>query len=337
MANILIANTLEDFFPKASYAALVDPDRTSVAAAARDFVEAGRRYGCVRLIDAPARLFSEQVLGEALRVFAMTDAGRRRLYKKSFDTSHSNLYRGWYPSPQPNWGTEGYDIGPDIARAMAVMDPDDPITEPTPVPSDEELSDAAGWRAAAAEYYLGMEAVGRVVLRAIAVGLGLDSARFEDVFDDGVSTLRLIRFIPDADGEQRLATPDHTDSGLVTLLVQCDEAGLEFLDPAGRWRAVPPEAATIVVNFGQLLETWTNGAVKATRHRVLDLKQERRSAPFFVEPRVDAVISPLKELGGAEFAPFAFGDYLWARTTEFKEQAGVAHLRAPRGLALGAR
>jgi 2OG-Fe(II) oxygenase superfamily len=57
---------------------------------------------------------------------------------------------------------------------------------------------------------------------------------------------------------------------------------------------VPPTENTLVVNFGRLLERWTDGRIKATPHRVIGSGRERYSVPFFYEPRIDAVIAPLR-------------------------------------------
>ena len=62
----------------------------------------------------------------------------------------------------------------------------------------------------------------------------------------------------------------HKDSsGWLTFLYQVgQEEGLEVLDSNGEWIAAPPIHDTFVVNFGNAFETATEGAVKATTHRV---------------------------------------------------------------------
>jgi isopenicillin N synthase-like dioxygenase len=120
----------------------------------------------------------------------------------------------------------------------------------------------------------------------------------------------------------------HVDSGFITLLAQDGVPGLEVEDRAGNWSGVPPTERTLVVNFGKLLERWTGGRVRATRHRVTGSGTERYSIPFFYEPAVDAVIAPLGL--GQSFTPVTYGDHLWDATTKFIEQRGIAHLRKPR-------
>jgi len=123
---------------------------------------------------------------------------------------------------------------------------------------------------------------------------------------------------------------EHADSGFVTLLAQDGVEGLQAMNLAGEWIDVPPADGTLAVNFGQLLERWTAGRVKATRHRVVSRGRERFSIPFFYEPRIDAEIAPLPLAGAAAFEPFLYGDYLWDAATKFVEMSGVRHLRQPR-------
>jgi isopenicillin N synthase-like dioxygenase len=273
-----------------------------------------------------------------LAIFGLPDAAKQAMYRRTFVAENPNLYRGWFPL-QDGFPTykEGADLGPDLVRPVA-HDPTDPLTEATPLPREADLP---GWREAAADYYRAMEAIGAALMRALARGLGLPDDAFDRAFVNGISTLRVIRYpvraVQRLDpalrvGDGYMLGAPHVDSGLVTLLAQDGVAGLEVEDRAGHWIGVPPTEGTLVVNFGKLLERWTGGAVRATRHRVIGAGRERFSIPFFYEPAVDAVIAPLGHGIGTDFAPVTYGDHLWEATTRFIEQKGIAHLRQPRGL-----
>jgi isopenicillin N synthase-like dioxygenase len=282
-----------------------------------------------------------------LKIFALPDAEKAKLLRWNFDRTKKNVYRGWFPlQPSAVSYKEGIDMGPDIAHAQTagVEDADDPLREPTPLPTEAALP---GWRTAAASYYLAMEALGNALMRSIARGLGLPETIFDADFDGGISTLRLIRYpLRDADISVDLSGPEfsvvhngetrtiigreHADSGFVTLLAQDGVEGLQAKNLAGEWIDVPPADGTLAVNFGQLLERWTGGRVRATRHRVIAPKTARYSIPFFYEPRVDAEIAPLPLAGAAPFEPFLYGDYLWETATNFVEMSGIKHLREPR-------
>ena len=56
-----------------------------------------------------------------------------------------------------------------------------------------------------------------------------------------------------------------------------------------------PVDGTLVVNIGDMLEVWTNGAFKSNMHRVANTGREQYSMPFFVAADYDAVIEPLHE------------------------------------------
>jgi isopenicillin N synthase-like dioxygenase len=109
----------------------------------------------------------------------------------------------------------------------------------------------------------------------------------------------------------------HRDSGCMTFVSQDSEAGLEARGRDGAWIPVPAPPASLAVNFGQLLETWTGGEIRATEHRVIGTQRGRRSIPFFFEPAVDARIESLP--GRSAFEPFLYGDYVWDRTRQFPD------------------
>ncbi len=301
-----------------------DAADAAILAAAQDI-------GFMTVRGVPGEALSAAIRKRLLALFSLSEPRKRALFRRSFATENPNVYRGWF-ALQDGHPThkEGIDIGPDLVRPLR-HDPADPLTEPTPLP------DLPDWRAAAAEYYRAMEATGAKLMQALARGLGLDETVFDAAFRDGISTLRLIRYpvrrVDELDPAHRvgggymLGAP-HVDSGFVTLLAQDGVAGLEVVDRAGNWIGVTPTEGTLVVNFGKLLERWTGGKVRATRHRVVGSGAERFSIPFFYEPAVDAVIAPVGL--GESFEPVAYGDHLWEATTQFIEQRGIAHLRKPR-------
>lgn len=285
-----------------------------------------------------------------LGLFDLPAAETRKLWRQKFDPAHRNIYRGWFPLQNgAETYKEGIDLGPDIAHGAALVDPDDPLREATPLPPESALP---GWRAAAGAYFQRMERTAQALMHALARGLGLPEFTFDDTFAGGISTLRLIRY-PVRPPESMTGIPEdklwvthcgrrcymlgrpHVDSGMMTLLAQDGVAGLQARNAkderGGEWIDVPPEEGALAVNFGKLLERWTGGRIKATEHRVIGLGAERFSIPFFYDARADARIEPLPQPGIAPFAPFYFGDYLWSTMTKFVEFEGLEGLRRPQG------
>jgi len=300
-------------------------------------LEAASAIGFMTATGLPGDALSPETRRRLLRIFTLPEAEKRAMSRQSFVPGNPNVYRGWFPL-QDGFPTykEGTDLGPDLVRAVA-HDPADPLTEPTPLPAEAALP---GWRAVAADYYRAMETTGAALMRAVARGLGLREDAFDGAFANGISTLRMIRYpVREAEtldpalrlGERYMLGAAHADSGFVTLLAQDGVAGLEVEDRDGNWIGVPPREGTLVINFGKLLERWTGGRIRATRHRVVGSGAERFSVPFFYEPAVDAVIAPLGKGFGPGFAPVTYGDHLWEATTKFIEQRGIAHLRKARG------
>jgi len=282
---------------------------------------------------------------DLLRLFQLPEQETRKLWRQKFDPAHPNVYRGWFPL-QTGFLTakEGIDMGPDVVHGAAVVCSDDPLREATPLPSAEALP---GWRESVSTYYRGMEKVSQALMRAIARGLSLEERFFDQAFDRGLSTLRLLRYPVRTDTELTARTDPnvwvthdgakayvngapHVDSGFLTLLAQDGVSGLQARHRDGTWLDVPPNDDGLAVNFGKVLERWCGGRIKATEHRVIGTGRERMSIPFFYEARADAEIRPLP-MDGESFEPFLYGDYLWATTTQFVEFRGMESLRKPMG------
>jgi isopenicillin N synthase-like dioxygenase len=322
---------------------LFSPEPGGWARPDRELTAAARDPGFLCVAGLPDNVTALQERSRMLAIFALPESQKRRLYRRKFAPENRNIYRGWFPVQPGNvTSKEGIDIGRDVADAPGAGEAGrttsgDPLLEGTPLPQEALLP---GWRAAVAGYYRGMERVAQVLMRSLARGLGLPAAYFDDSFHGGLSTLRLLRYPPrDAEELRKITDPDvwiaaagkrhylagapHTDSGFVTLLAQDGVGGLQARATEGRWMDVPPVADTLVVNFGQVLEQWSAGRIRATEHRVLGNGIERHSIPFFYEARADATIAPLPMDPPGRFAPFLYGDFLWQRMTSFVEFRGM--------------
>jgi len=325
--------------PLIDVAPLFETAASAVARTDRELYAAARSTGfaCIHGLPGEAALDSA---GRArlLAVFDLDEMQKRRLYRRKFAAQNPNVYRGWFPLQPGNLTSkEGIDIGGDVLYGAAITVAGDPLREPSPLPDEEHLP---GWRAATASYYGAMERLAGALMRSLARSLGLVADYFDPAFRGGLSTLRLIRYPPRSVAELATVTDraiwaethpqqrylvgaPHTDSGFVTLLAQDGVAGLQARALDGRWVDVPPLEGALVMNFGQVLEQWSAGRVRATEHRVLGVDLERCSIPFFYEARADAVIAPLPFDPPDRFAPFEYGDFLWKRMTSFVEFRGM--------------
>jgi isopenicillin N synthase-like dioxygenase len=314
-----------------------DADRAILAAA--------RQIGFLHIAGLPQAMpLGAQFQAELLRIFALEPAVLRRLWRQKFEPGNPNVYRGWFPLQPGNLtAKEGIDLGADVLHGCEVICVDDPLRDATPLPTEASLP---GWHTAIARYYAAMEQVCRALMHSIARSLQLPEHFFDAAFHRGLSTLRLLRYPPrtaqelaacsepdlwvDHHGQRRhLAGAPHTDSGFVTVLAQDEVGGLQARSAEGRWVDVSPLDRALVVNFGQVLERWCGGRIRATEHRVLGSHLERFSIPFFYEARADATIGPLPIDDADSFEPFLFGDYLWERIVRFVEFRGMESMRRP--------
>ena len=144
-----------------------------------------------------------------------------------------------------------------------------------------------------------MEGVAQRLARAIGLALGLGADWFaRHLTTDPTVLFRIFRYPPVAPSADGWGVAEHTDYGLLTLLAQDDQGGLQVRGPDG-WIDVPPDPGALVVNLGDMLDRMTEGRYRSTAHRVRPTASttDRLSFPFFFDPSWDAEVRPLP-LGG---------------------------------------
>jgi isopenicillin N synthase-like dioxygenase len=137
--------------------------------------------------------------------------------------------------------------------------------------------------------------VGQAVLAGVAGGLGLRPTWFVDhLTADPLVLFRIFRYPPAAETDDgQWGVGEHTDYGLLTILGQDTNGGLQVRTSAG-WVDVDPVPGAFVCNLGDMLERLTGGLYRSTPHRVRNASRVGRlSFPFFLDPSWDAVVDRL--------------------------------------------
>jgi isopenicillin N synthase-like dioxygenase len=144
------------------------------------------------------------------------------------------------------------------------------------------------------DYISALTALGQRVLDAIALGLELPRDWFRtNLTADPVVLFRIFHYPPSEPTAADWGVGEHTDYGLLTLLGQDGNAGLQVHATDG-WVDVPPDTDTFVCNIGDMLERLTGGRYRSTAHRVRNESgAERLSYPFFLDPSWDANVDRL--------------------------------------------
>lgn len=244
--------------------------------------------------------------------------------KLKIDARRSNAHRGFFPVHAENNDPdasldlkEGFDIMAEQAlddeRVVAGV----PLHGPNQWP--EELE---GFRETTMQYFDSMASLGEKMMQGIAVALDLPADFFAGKLDGPFAMLRMLHYPPQSGQitRQEIGTGAHTDYGLLTILAQDDNGGLQVQTREGDWIDAPPLPGTFVVNIGDELQRWSNDALNSNPHRVINVSgKERYSAPFFFHAAWDTVIDCLPTCVDANevgrYDPITAGDYMWQRFT----------------------
>lgn len=161
---------------------------------------------------------------------------------------------------------------PDIKESYEIGREDEP-GHPNPWPAEQD--ELVGFKSTMTNFFDQCKALHVEVMRAIAVGMGIDANYFDSFVDVGDNILRLLHY-PAVKSEVFKINPgqvragEHTDYGSITLLFQDSRGGLQVKSPNGQFIDATPIENTVVVNAGDLLARWSNDTIKSTVHRVVE-------------------------------------------------------------------
>src|SRR3984893_8695034 len=107
-----------------------------------------------------------------------------------------------------------------------------------------------------------------------------------------LTLFRIFNYPPPAD-PTLWGVGEHTDYGLLTILLQDDAGGLE-VKSRSRWVSAPSVPGSLVCNIGDMLDRMTGGLYRSTPHPVRNpAPRDRLSFPFFFDPNFFAPVRPL--------------------------------------------
>lgn len=191
-----------------------------------------------------------------------------------------------------------------------------------PWPAGHAEFDAQDFRCAVEAYFVEAARVARTLCQIFADALGVHPEVFASVTDHSADVLRMINYAlapgSVAGDIDPLGMGAHTDYGIVTVLWADRVPGLQVLGPDGLWQDVQPAEGALLVNLGDLTARWTNDRWLSTLHRVKPpvvdgVIQRRRSAAYFHDGNIDAVISTIPTCvgrDGQQYPPISIGEHL---------------------------
>ncbi len=253
--------------------------------------------------------------------------------KEAMDMARGGAaWRGWFPlggeltsgKPDRKEGLYlGTELGPEHPRVKAGW----PLHGANLWPEDlPEL------RGVVLEYMDRVTRAAHALMEGVAESLGLERDYFHRAYTADPTVLFRIFHYPaepePVDGEERWGVGGHTDYGLLTLLAQDTNGGLQVKSRRG-WVEAPPIPGTLVCNIGDMLDRLTGGWYRSTPHRVKNVSgRDRLSFPLFFDPDFAAEVPPLPNVAvdedraqrwdGASVHAFSgtYGDYLLGKVSK---------------------
>lgn len=275
--------------------------------------------GVIPRIDLQALRGSDPAALDAMRV-AATDVGFATVYNTALpraQVSHViETYRAFFQLPEEEkaavdmaatgsnrgWGRSGAervdpDANPDYKQVFdcgVTLPPGDPRLEDPFYAPNVWPDTPADFRDTIERYYTAACAVGLEVLRGVAEAIGQRRDAFDAAFDAPMALLRGNYYPqrPASASAKDFGIATHTDYGCLTLLATDGTPGLEVRKRGGGWIPVTAAPGAFVINFGEMLQFWSDGKVIATPHRVIGSTSERISVPLFFNPARETNVAP---------------------------------------------
>jgi isopenicillin N synthase-like dioxygenase len=233
----------------------------------------------------------ERLVALARAFFAQPDEAKRAIAMEH----GGRAWRGWFPvgaeltSGRPDW-KEGIYFGAELDASDAR------VRAGTPLHGRNLFPTIDGFRETVLAWLDAMTRLGHALMSGIALSLELPADWFAARYAaDPLVLFRIFDYpaLPDDAPTPIWSVGEHTDYGVLTILLQDDAGGLQ-VKAGGAWIDASPIAGSFVCNLGDMLDRMTGGLYRSTPHRVRNAaRRDRLSFPFFFDPSWDARVAPI--------------------------------------------
>ncbi|OKH43296.1 iron oxidase [Calothrix sp. HK-06] len=187
---------------------------------------------------------------------------------------------------------EGIYFGAELGKEHSLVQANTPMHGSNLFPSNIPL------RETVLQYMDVMTQLGHTLMAGIALSLGLEESYFADRYtSDPLILFRIFNYPPNAspsNNKENWGVGEHTDYGVLTILKQDSNGGLQVKSKSG-WIEAPPIPGSFVCNIGDMLDRMTGGLYRSTPHRVLNTSGKHRlSFPFFFDPNFNVEVKPIE-------------------------------------------
>ncbi len=229
----------------------------------------------------------DDTLAQMARFFALPSTRKRQILR----------------SAENPWGFFDAELTKNNRDAKEILDIG-PATQLDSTWTPQWPADMDGFRETMENFARAVHKVGLTLVEMLANNLGASPATLTKDFGDAHTSFLRLNYYPKCNNAAAPDAPtepssgafgihNHTDAGAVTVLLQDQVPGLQFLHN-GAWRTLTPRAGALVVNIGDIVQVWSNDRYPAPEHRVLASSgSPRYSAPYFLNPSFDATYEPL--------------------------------------------
>ncbi|XP_073101341.1 protein DMR6-LIKE OXYGENASE 2-like [Elaeis guineensis] len=179
--------------------------------------------------------------------------------------------------------------------------------------ADEWPSNPVYFRQVVGEYCKNVRELALKLLEAISESLGLERDYMVKALGKQAQHMAINYYPPCPQPELTYGLPGHKDPNAITILLQDGVSGLQVLRN-GKWVAVDPVPATLVINIGDMIQILSNDRFKSVLHRVVvNNTSERISVPTFYCPSPNALIKRAEAVVDEEhpsiYRSFTYAEY----------------------------